>query len=101
MSHEYLMRAMLENPVEFAKTSKQFFTEADTDKSGAVDAGKLLRLMTKIAHDFQLPTPTEADAQQTLAQFDADHDGQLSPHEFDGFVRQTLELIAAKFTAKP
>jgi len=74
--------------------AKQLFDGSDTDKDGYIDAKELGALFAKINTDLngkQTPAQLKKFTEDTMKEFDTNHDNKLSYDEFLASAKKLLE----------
>ena len=92
---------ILNNPQQLEAISLQAFNDADTDKSGQIDAKELAALMKQLTAELGVhPEPvTDSEVLEILMALDKDHNGKLDVKEFQAFTKMTLQAMQASFKA--
>ena len=90
------IKDILNNPELLDKVAKLAFQQVDTDKSGFVTRDELAVLMTKIASDCKIATPSPAEVDNAMKAIDANGDGQISCDEFKVLVVAILTAVASQ-----
>ena len=98
-----LIQDILNNPQQLKEISNAAFQQADSDKSGQLDAKELGVLMRELLADQGITSAgalEEEDIQRVLGMLDTDKDGKVNPAEFEIFTRRTLEGMLQQLQKK-
>ena len=74
--------------------AKAAFDAVDTDGSGYIEEPELKTVMSSVASDIGMDSPSDSDVKDVFLELDANGDGKISLEEFKVLIRQVLELMA-------
>mgnify|MGYP000211461480 FL=1 len=87
---------ILNSQEKVQEIAKAAFDAVDADGSGFIDEPELKQVMTSVASDIGMDTPTDSDVADVLRELDTNRDGKISLEEFKVLIRQVLELMASQ-----
>ncbi len=72
--------------------SKKAFDAVDSDHSGYIELGELVKEVNKVARDMQMDPPSEKVLEEVVDELDDNKDRKLSLDEFQILIEQVLVL---------
>ena len=89
------LKDIMADEQQFNEIARSAFDNADTDKSGQIDAQEFAVVMNQISIDMGQEPPTKDGIALALSKFDTDKSGKLDFNEFKVLVKEVLTTMAS------
>lgn len=90
------IQAILSDATKLHDIAKAAFDAVDTDCSGSIEEPELKTVMSSVASDIGMDSPSDNDVRDVFKELDVNGDGKISLEEFKVLIKQVLELMASQ-----